>query len=108
MKLTGENRSTWGKTCPSVTLSTTNPTWTDPGSNPRLRGGRPATNRLSQLHGLSYVYSVYCGIGSLFYPTTIDCHLLSVRVLKTLEYPCKHNRESARSTDCYRVLACSS
>jgi hypothetical protein len=38
-----------GKTCPSVTLSTTNPTWTDPGSNPGLRGERPATNRLS--HG---------------------------------------------------------
>jgi hypothetical protein len=27
MKLTGENRSTRGKTCPSATLSTTNPTW---------------------------------------------------------------------------------
>jgi hypothetical protein len=26
-----ENRSTRGKTCPSATLSTTNPTWTDPG-----------------------------------------------------------------------------
>jgi hypothetical protein len=45
MKLTGENRRTRGKTCPSATLSTTNPTWTDPG----LRGERPATNRLS--HG---------------------------------------------------------
>jgi hypothetical protein len=44
-----EKPSTWGKTCPSATLSTTNPTWTDPGSNPGLRGGRPATNRLS--HG---------------------------------------------------------
>jgi hypothetical protein len=49
MKLTGENRSTGGKTCPSATLSTTNPTWTDPGSNPGLRGEWPATNRLS--HG---------------------------------------------------------
>jgi hypothetical protein len=48
MKLTGENRSTRGKTCPSATLSTTNPTGTDPGSNPGLRGGRPATNRLSR------------------------------------------------------------
>jgi hypothetical protein len=37
------------KTCPSATLSTTNPTWTDPGSNPGHRSGRPATNRLS--HG---------------------------------------------------------
>jgi hypothetical protein len=35
------------KTCPSVTLSTTNPTWPDPGSNPGRRDGKPATNRLS-------------------------------------------------------------
>jgi hypothetical protein len=28
-------------------LSTTNPTWLDPGSNPGRRGGKPATNRLS-------------------------------------------------------------
>jgi hypothetical protein len=47
MKLTGENRRPGGKTCPSATLSTTNPTWTDPASNPGLPGGRPATNRLS-------------------------------------------------------------
>jgi hypothetical protein len=51
MKLTGEKRSTCGKTCPSATLSTTNPTLTDPGSNPSLRGERPTTNRLS--HGTS-------------------------------------------------------
>ena len=31
------NRSNRGKTCPSATLSITNPTWTDPGSNPGLR-----------------------------------------------------------------------
>jgi hypothetical protein len=35
------------KTRPSATLSTTNPTWSDPGSNPGRRGGNPATNRLS-------------------------------------------------------------
>jgi hypothetical protein len=35
------------KTCPSATLSTTNPTWPDPGANPGRRGGKPATNRLS-------------------------------------------------------------
>jgi hypothetical protein len=35
------------KNCPSVTLSTTNPTWPDPGSNPGRHGGKPATNRLS-------------------------------------------------------------
>jgi hypothetical protein len=49
MQLTGENRGTQGKTCPSATLSTTNPTWTDPRLNPGLRGERPGTNRLS--HG---------------------------------------------------------
>jgi hypothetical protein len=35
------------KTCSSATLSTTNPTWPGPGSNPGRRGGKPATNRLS-------------------------------------------------------------
>jgi hypothetical protein len=41
------------KTCPSATLSTTNPTWTEPGSNAGLRSGRPATNRLS--HGTAVI-----------------------------------------------------
>ena len=49
MKLRGENRSTRGKTCPSATLSATNPTWIEPGSNPGLCGERTATNYLS--HG---------------------------------------------------------
>jgi hypothetical protein len=35
------------KTCPSVTLSTTNPILPDLGSNTGRRGGKPATNRLS-------------------------------------------------------------
>jgi hypothetical protein len=35
------------KTCPSATLSTTNPTWPDSSSNAGRRGGKPATNRLS-------------------------------------------------------------
>jgi hypothetical protein len=35
------------KTCPSATLSTTNPIWPGPGLNPGRRGGKPATNRLS-------------------------------------------------------------
>jgi hypothetical protein len=34
MKLTRENRSTRRNTCPSATLSTTNPTWTGPGNDP--------------------------------------------------------------------------
>jgi hypothetical protein len=35
------------KTHPSATLSTTNPTWPDPGSNPGHHGGMPVINCLS-------------------------------------------------------------
>jgi hypothetical protein len=35
------------KTCPSATLSTTKPTWTDPGVNPGLRYERSTTIRFS-------------------------------------------------------------
>jgi hypothetical protein len=41
MILTGKNRRAGRKkTSPSATLSTANPTWTDPGANPGLRVGR--------------------------------------------------------------------
>jgi hypothetical protein len=46
------------KTCPSATLSTTNPTWPDPGLNSGLRGGKPETNRL--------IYGAACTVVSLF------------------------------------------
>jgi hypothetical protein len=42
----------WNWPCSCVTLSTTNPTWTDPRSDTGQRGGRPATNRLS--HGTAH------------------------------------------------------
>jgi hypothetical protein len=51
MKLTGEDPNTGRKTYPSATLSTTNPTLTDPRSNPCLRCEGPAANRLS--HGMA-------------------------------------------------------
>ena len=46
--LTGEDRSTWRKTCLSATLSTINFTWTDFIWNPNLRDDRPGTNRPSR------------------------------------------------------------
>jgi hypothetical protein len=49
--VTWKNRRTRRKTCPSAILSTTNPTWIDPGANPGLRGEWPATNDLS--HGMT-------------------------------------------------------
>jgi hypothetical protein len=45
-------------------LSTTNPTWIDPGSNLGLRGGRPTTNRLS--HGTASTVSYWQFILLLF------------------------------------------
>jgi hypothetical protein len=45
--LTEENQGTRSKTCPSATLSTTNPTQTDSSAKPGLRCERPSTNRLS-------------------------------------------------------------
>jgi hypothetical protein len=43
----GKPKNSEEKTCPSATLSTTNPTWTDHGAIPDLCGQRPMTNRLS-------------------------------------------------------------
>jgi hypothetical protein len=59
MKLTWKNRSTWGKTFPSATLSTTNPTWTDPRSNTDLRDEGPLTKRLS--HGTAHYEFIVLG-----------------------------------------------
>jgi hypothetical protein len=55
MKIGRGNRSTRRKPSPSATLSTTNPTWLDPGSNPGRHDGKPATNRLSYGAALNYV-----------------------------------------------------
>jgi hypothetical protein len=56
-----ENRRTQRRTCPSATLSTTNPTSTHQGANPGLRVDRQATNRLS--HGTDwqghYIHLLY-------------------------------------------------
>jgi hypothetical protein len=52
------------KTFTIATLSIANPTWTDVGSNPGLRGERPTTNRLS--HGSAFatcIVSGWCSVG---------------------------------------------
>jgi hypothetical protein len=69
MKLTGQNRSTRGETGPIATLYTTNPTWTDPGSNPGFRVERPMTNYLihgtawTNLASLLHVHSITAVLG---------------------------------------------
>jgi hypothetical protein len=76
MKLTKDNRSTRGKTCPSTTLSNTNPTWTDPGSNTGLRGWRPATNRLS--HGTARLCVTVTLNGLVLQPEANIYYLLNI------------------------------
>jgi hypothetical protein len=47
LKIGRGNWSTRKKNCSSATLSTTNPTWLDPGMNSCRHGEMPATNRLN-------------------------------------------------------------
>jgi hypothetical protein len=60
MILTGENRRTWRKSCPSATLSTTNRTWTDLGENSVLHSKKPETNRLSYGTVLQQIQNFTC------------------------------------------------
>jgi hypothetical protein len=55
MIMTGENRSTWRKTCPGATLATTNLTLTRLGFEPGLCGERTATDCPSHDNDLNYV-----------------------------------------------------
>jgi hypothetical protein len=47
------------KTWPNSTLSTTNPTWPDTGSNPGRRDGKPATKRSSYGAASTYFLLIY-------------------------------------------------
>jgi hypothetical protein len=61
--------TTQRKTCPSATLSTTNLTWTDPGSNPDLGGERPVINHLSHGTAIPAVLAVCISVP----PAAIRC-----------------------------------
>jgi hypothetical protein len=54
------------KNLPSAILSTTNPTWIDPGANPGLRGERLATNLLSHGTVAIEITSLYLGLMETF------------------------------------------
>jgi hypothetical protein len=64
MVLTGANRSTRKITCPSATLSITNPTYTDPVTNPGLHGESPETNHLSYTMASMYTLQQYAKFSS--------------------------------------------
>jgi hypothetical protein len=62
--------------------------------------GGGSLRRPRPTQGCSAEEKICSGIGSLFYPTTVGCHFLLVRGLKTLEFPCTYNMESAGPPDC--------
>ena len=82
----------WRETCPSVTLSDTNLTWTDLRSNRCLRGGRPATNCLS--HGTSAHFPTECSKTWSFSP---------YRAVNTLHLGCKKDRQCTYNVTLRRV-----
>jgi hypothetical protein len=64
------------KTCPITTLSTTNPTRTDLGSNLGLHGKRPVSNcsshgTLFQLHTNIHTFTIICTSGTRSYGDTL-------------------------------------
>jgi hypothetical protein len=78
-----EETEVLGENLPSATVSTTNPTWIDPGANPGLRGERPATNRLSHGTALS-------GVNGLSLSTLIAAILLRGDIITEDSYGLPH------------------
>ena len=96
--LTGGNRSTWWETCSSATLSTTNPSLTILGPNPKPCGEKSATSRLAVLRlqgrlelwtcthfsGLTklnfgwtyWPWSTYIDLGMHIFPDMLSANLL--------------------------------
>jgi hypothetical protein len=76
MKLTGENRNTRRKICPSATLSTTNLTWTDPGVLPStLHHPAVSVRRFLLNNGGQYYKTINDPI-----KFTTSCHVFQVTV----------------------------
>jgi hypothetical protein len=76
------------KTCPSATLSTTNPTWPDPGSNPGRRCGK-----LELWRGLAGVQ--ICGIHESYSPNSYTKTNKTLVFLNTVTSSGCHKKESS-------------
>jgi len=81
--MTGRNRSTRRKHCPSANLSVTYPTWACLGFNPRNRGECPATNRPK--HGMAFMTSVCYSQNYLYMHDTLEMlsvyHAMTCRIV---------------------------
>jgi hypothetical protein len=109
MKLTRENPITRGNTCPSATLSTTNPTLTDPGSKTGLRGERTATNRLRHgtVMGKKYILQVGIKDEIVLKSTEKDknCSEIESTERRNIYYNCCHVSVAVEALfDCDKIL----
>jgi hypothetical protein len=81
----GRGTKDLGKTCPSATLSTTNPTRPDLNSNPSRCGGNPVTNLLS--------YGTACLLGLVLGAKYAGSAFLRNIVEVVQEYKASHTRK---------------
>jgi hypothetical protein len=94
-----------GKTCPGTTLSTTNPTRPDLGSNPGRRGGKPATNRLRLWHARAsgLLTSLWRWLQlTVFSSPIIRSNTNMFRMSKFFRTPKFQQCDTARSMQCAR------
>jgi hypothetical protein len=78
MILTGENQSTWRRTCLNATLYTTNPTWIEPGLcsewcglvKSYINGGVLMGQTVSHFSFPGFIHSVIYGV-CVFFTTTL-------------------------------------
>jgi hypothetical protein len=87
-RLAGET-DVLGENLPSTTLSTTNPTWPEPGSTPGRRGGKPALNRLSYgaAHEVFTWYSVNHFYGEWYLMKDLHIFILPLQRKISVEKP---------------------
>jgi hypothetical protein len=100
-----ENRRTRRKTCPSATLSTTNATWIDPGTNQGLRGERPVTNCLSHCTALPEVSLSCCSWFSFIsaYQIHLERELVVFKKLMPVSFPFFINCHWCVCVCCYYI-----
>jgi hypothetical protein len=90
------------KTCPSATLSTTNPTWIEPGANPGLRGESPATNDLS--HGTGPTVAFIFKVVNIWLRVQTT-NLLSLKLLPLSLAPQKFSSEACHQIDIFKLCS---
>jgi hypothetical protein len=94
--LTGENRRTRRKPYPSATLSTTKPTWIDPGANPGLRSERPADGSVGWIYSGSSTWGIRPN-----QPVPLSLGMLADQRARRQIWMLEKNTDHSRSSNSY-------